>query len=71
MREAQNKGKKPLFVQLILENIWQIYEAVYTRRDQTMTSKIIQSLGLNSLKPRDLKYTEAKGPLQVSLSFIL
>lgn len=64
MRDAQSKARKPLFVQLILENIWQVYEAVYTRRDAIMTEKIIKSLGLTTLKPRDLKYTEARGPLQ-------
>jgi len=25
---SQAKGKKPLFVQLILENIWSLYDAV-------------------------------------------
>jgi len=28
----KNKGKKPLFVQFILENIWQIYDSVYIRK---------------------------------------
>ena len=28
----QNKGKKPLFVQFILDNIWAVYDAVYTRQ---------------------------------------
>jgi len=68
MGQAQAKGRKPLFVQLVLDNIWQVYEAVYTRRDADMTAKIVQSLGLSSLKPRDLKYSEPKGPLQVSAS---
>ena len=27
----QAKGKKPLFVQLILENIWSLYDAVLKR----------------------------------------
>ena len=26
MKGAQAKGKKPLFVQMILENIWAVYE---------------------------------------------
>ena len=28
----QAKGKKPLFVQLVLDNIWTLYDAVVTRR---------------------------------------
>ncbi|XP_078097129.1 elongation factor-like GTPase 1 [Mustelus asterias] len=31
MKGAQSKGKKPLFVQLVLENIWSLYEAVVVR----------------------------------------
>lgn len=32
MKDAQKKGKKPLFVQFVLDNIWQVYDSVYTRR---------------------------------------
>lgn len=32
MKGAQSKGKKPLFVQFVLENIWKIYEAVLETR---------------------------------------
>ncbi|KAM4593346.1 elongation factor-like GTPase 1 isoform 3-T3 [Odontesthes bonariensis] len=32
MKGAEAKGKKPLFVQLVLNNIWNLYEAVVTRR---------------------------------------
>jgi len=32
MKGAQEKAKKPLFVQLILENIWTIYDAVAIRK---------------------------------------
>ena len=28
----QSKGKKPLFVQFVLENIWSVYDAVMVRR---------------------------------------
>jgi ribosome assembly protein 1 len=31
-KRAQNKGKKPLFVQFVLQNIWAIYEAVVISR---------------------------------------
>ena len=32
MKGAQNEGKKPLFVQLVLDNIWMIYDSVYTKK---------------------------------------
>lgn len=32
MKGAQEKAKKPLFVQLVLENIWAMYEAVAVRK---------------------------------------
>ena len=32
MKNARENGKKPLFVQLVLDNLWQVYEAIYTRR---------------------------------------
>jgi hypothetical protein len=28
----QSKGQKPMFVQLILENIWSVYEAIVIQR---------------------------------------
>ena len=35
MKGAQEKAKKPLFVQLILENIWTLYDAIYLRKVTT------------------------------------
>jgi len=32
MKGAQEKAKKPLFVQLVLENIWTIYDTVVVRK---------------------------------------
>ena len=40
-----------------------MYDAVYTRRDPSMTEKILNSLNIK-LPARDLNYTEAKGPLR-------
>lgn len=39
----QNKGKKPLFVQLILDNLWSLYDAVMKRsvKDQIFLSKCV------------------------------
>ncbi|CAM2099069.1 unnamed protein product [Caretta caretta] len=45
MKGDQSKGKKPLFVQLVLDNIWSLYEAVL-KRDKEKIDKIVTSLGL-------------------------
>ncbi|XP_006030284.1 elongation factor-like GTPase 1 [Alligator sinensis] len=45
MKGDQSKGKKPLFVQLVLDNIWSLYEAVM-KRDKDKIDKIITSLEL-------------------------
>ncbi|MBN3296321.1 EFL1 GTPase, partial [Amia calva] len=59
MKGAQTKGKKTLFVQLVLENIWSLYEAVVTRRDKEKTEKMVTSLGLN-VSARDFRHTDPK-----------
>ena len=41
---AQAKAKKPLFVQFILDNIWQLYETVFERKDKEKLEKIVESL---------------------------
>lgn len=32
MKGAQEKAKKPLFVQFVLENIWAVYDTVVVRK---------------------------------------
>nr|XP_032803410.1 elongation factor-like GTPase 1 [Petromyzon marinus] len=59
MKGAQAKGKKPLFVQLVLDNIWALYEAVVIRRDKEKSEKIVNSLGLKILA-RDMRHTDPK-----------
>ncbi|XP_035706674.1 elongation factor-like GTPase 1 isoform X2 [Folsomia candida] len=59
MKGAQEKAKKPLFVQLVLENIWAMYEAVAVRKDKEMVLKIVNNLNLQ-IHPRELKPTDPK-----------
>uniref|UniRef100_A0AAR2J676 Elongation factor-like 1 n=1 Tax=Pygocentrus nattereri TaxID=42514 RepID=A0AAR2J676_PYGNA len=59
MKGAQSKGKKPLFVQLVLDNIWSLYDAVVTRRDKEKVEKIVASLGL-TVMARDLRHSDPK-----------
>ncbi len=63
MKGAHAKAKKPLFVQLILDNLWAVYDATVFRRDKERLQKIIDALGIK-VSPRDLRSTDAK--LQVS-----
>ena len=46
LQGAQSKGKKPLFVQFALENIWAAYDAILEQKDMAMTEKIVKSLGM-------------------------
>uniref|UniRef100_A0A673GD83 Elongation factor-like 1 n=1 Tax=Sinocyclocheilus rhinocerous TaxID=307959 RepID=A0A673GD83_9TELE len=56
---SQSKGKKPLFVQLVLDNIWNMYDAVVTRRDKEKVEKMVTSLGLKVMS-RDLRHSDPK-----------
>ncbi|KAJ8340377.1 hypothetical protein SKAU_G00350100 [Synaphobranchus kaupii] len=59
MKGAQAKGKKPLFVQLVLDNIWNLYEAVVIRRDKEKVEKMVASLGLK-VASRDARHSDPK-----------
>ncbi|XP_032003629.2 elongation factor-like GTPase 1, partial [Hylobates moloch] len=52
------KGKKPLFVQLILENIWSLYDAVL-KKDKDKVDKIVTSLGLK-IGAREARHSDPK-----------
>ncbi|XP_046400557.1 elongation factor-like GTPase 1 isoform X2 [Ischnura elegans] len=64
---AQLKAKKPLFVQLILESLWSLYDTVIIRKDKEKIPKIAESLGIK-LSPRDLRHTDCKVQLQALFS---
>ncbi|XP_041645807.1 elongation factor-like GTPase 1 [Cheilinus undulatus] len=59
MKGAQAKGKKPLFVQLVLDNIWSLYDAVVTRRDRNKVEKVMTSLGI-TVMARDSRHSDPK-----------
>lgn len=58
MKGDQAKGKKPLFVQLILENIWSLYDAVL-KKDKEKIEKIVTSLGLK-IGAREARHSDPK-----------
>ncbi|KAG7260805.1 hypothetical protein CRUP_017728, partial [Coryphaenoides rupestris] len=53
------KAKKPLFVQLVLDNIWTLYDAVVTRRDKEKVEKMVSSLGVK-IMARDSRHSDPK-----------
>ncbi|XP_012272329.1 elongation factor-like GTPase 1 [Orussus abietinus] len=63
MKGAQAKAKKPLFVQLILDNVWTLYETVAIRRDKERMLSMIEKLNVK-LTTRDLRHTDPKAQLQ-------
>ncbi|XP_033634554.1 elongation factor-like GTPase 1 [Asterias rubens] len=63
MKGAQVKGKKPMFVQFILENLWSVYDTVLVKRDKDKMQKIIGSLNLK-IPARDLRHNDCRVHLQ-------
>ncbi|KAH8304044.1 hypothetical protein KR018_009471 [Drosophila ironensis] len=56
---AQEKAKKPMFVQFVLENIWSLYDIIAIRKDKEKLPGIAEKLGLK-LAARDLRLTDPK-----------
>lgn len=67
LKGAQAKCKKPLFAQLILENIWEVYDAICCRRDKVAMEKIVKSLGV-TLTARDVRHSDSRVQLQAVCS---
>lgn len=58
-KEAQSKGKKPLFVQFVLENLWAVYDAVLIKKDKDVAAKIINALKLK-ISARDSRHSDPR-----------
>ena len=63
---ASAKAKKPLFVQIILENLWNVYDAISIRKDKVMLDKIVHNLNLK-IHARDLRHSDARVKIQAVL----
>lgn len=63
MKGAQEKAKKPLFVQVILDNLWNVYETIVLRNEKEKTPIICEKLGIK-LTTRDLRHTDSRVQLQ-------
>ncbi|XP_017482136.1 PREDICTED: elongation factor-like GTPase 1 [Rhagoletis zephyria] len=56
---AQEKAKKPMFVQFVLENIWSLYDIIAVRKDKEKLPIIAEKLGIK-LQARDLRISDPK-----------
>ncbi|KAM3965500.1 LOW QUALITY PROTEIN: elongation factor-like GTPase 1 [Aphomia sociella] len=63
MKGAQEKAKKPLFVQVILDNLWNVYETIVTRNEKEKVPVMCEKLGIK-LTTRDLRHTDTRIQLQ-------
>lgn len=63
MKGAQEKAKKPLFVQVILDNLWNVYETIVLRNEKEKVPVICEKLGIK-LTTRDLRHTDSRIQLQ-------
>ena len=64
---ANNFGKKPLFVSLILDYIWSLYDVVMIQKDKEKLDKIVGSLGL-SVAARDLRTSDTRQQVSAVLA---
>lgn len=63
LKGAQEKAKKPMFVQFVLENIWNLYEMIVIRKDKEKIPAIAEKLGVK-ISTRDLRSTDPKVHIQ-------
>ncbi|RCK56033.1 Ribosome assembly protein 1 [Candida viswanathii] len=66
-KKLKNTNLKPLFVSLILDQIWAVYENCVIERDQEKLENIIEKLGAK-VTPRDLRSKDYKNLLNVIMS---
>lgn len=58
-----------IWLQMVLENLWALYDAVVISKDIEKTQQIVKSLNIQ-LGARDQKHKDPKAVLQVYLIFI-
>ncbi|XP_046808723.1 elongation factor-like GTPase 1 isoform X1 [Lucilia cuprina] len=63
---AQEKAKKPMFVQFVLENIWSLYDTIVVRKDKDKIPVIAEKLGIKLLA-RDLRVGDPKAQIKTVL----
>ncbi|XP_043277301.1 elongation factor-like GTPase 1 isoform X2 [Venturia canescens] len=67
MKGATEKAKKPLFVSLILENLWAVYDTILVHKDRDKIIGMTEKMNIQ-LTTRDLRLTDAKAQLKAICS---
>ena len=63
---AQEKAKTPLFAQVVLNSLWNVYDS-FIRKDPLKIEKILEKLK-PKVSPRDLKHSDPRVPIAAVLS---
>ncbi|KAH8148353.1 uncharacterized protein LAJ45_07454 [Morchella importuna] len=58
-KHLKGRSLKPMFVQLVLDSIWAVYESTVLQKDQERVEKIVKSLNIKVL-PRELKSKDTR-----------
>lgn len=66
-KNKHEKRLKPIFVSLVLDNIWSVYEHCLETRDQAKLEKIVKALEVK-VGPRDFKAKDSRALLRTILS---
>ncbi|PWW79517.1 P-loop containing nucleoside triphosphate hydrolase protein [Tuber magnatum] len=66
-KHLKGRNLKPMFVQLVLDNIWAVYASTVLNKDQEKIEKIVKSLGLKIL-PREMKSKDTRSLLSTIFS---
>lgn len=66
-KHLRGRALKPLFVQIVLENIWAVYDAVVMNPNTEKVTKIVTALNLK-ISPRDLRSKDSRQLLSTILT---
>ncbi len=55
--------QKPMFVSMILDPVWQVYEAAMLRKDLKCSTSMAEKLDLD-IPPKELRSADSRGPVQ-------
>ncbi|ANZ73217.1 BA75_01060T0 [Komagataella pastoris] len=66
-KNKQEKHLKPIFVSLVLDNIWSVYKHCLETRDQEKLGKIVKALGVKVV-PREIKAKDSRALLRTIFS---
>ncbi|RPA95202.1 P-loop containing nucleoside triphosphate hydrolase protein [Choiromyces venosus 120613-1] len=66
-KHLKGRNLKPMFVQLVLDNIWAVYTSTVLNKDQEKIEKIVKSLGLK-IPSREMKSKDTRSLLSTIFS---